>query len=597
MNRENKICQNCKQGFWIEPEDFSFYEKMKVPPPTWCPQCRFQRRMIWRNEKIFFKRKCDATGKEVFSMFPPAAPIKVYDRDYWWSDKWDALEYGREYDFKRPFFEQLKELIQTVPWPSRSFLYNVRSDYCMNCSGLKNCYLLFDADYSEDSSYGAGIKKSKSCFDNFLIDSCELCYGCFFCTRCYKTFYSTNCEDCQDTFLSKDCVNCSHCFGCVGMRNKSYCIFNVQYSKEEYFKKLKELDIGSYRCLVENEKKAHELFLKFPVKYMHGTHNRNVSGDYIYNSKNVRDSYMVRESEDSKYCHTLKLSPGAKQCYDYDLFAWNAELIYECNNVGYNASNVKFSVLTYVDASDIEYSLSCVSSVRNLFGCVGVQKKQYCILNKQYTKEEYEALVPRIKKHMDEMPYADAKGREYRYGEFIPAEFSPYAYNESLVQEYAPLNREDAEEKGFLWREPALKEYSATLSWEQLPDHIDDAKDSILKEKILCEEWDKDSRKAQEHNCTKAFKLTEEELIFYRRMKLPLPRKCFYSRHYDRTLERNPILKKYRRQCMCDHKVFKNSVEHAGHGSKRCPNEFETSYAPERPEIVYCEQCYNGEAA
>lgn len=594
MNEEKRVCQNCKQEFRIESEDFLFYEKIKVPSPTWCPRCRFQRRMIWRNEKIFFKRKCDATGKEVFSMFPPSAPVKVYDRDYWWSDKWDALEYGREYDFRRPFFEQLKDLIQTVPWPSRSFLYNINSDYCMNCSGLKNCYFLFDADYSEDSSYGVAVKRSKTCFDNFLIDACELCYGCFFCTRCYKTFYSSNCEDCQDIVLSKDCINCTHCFGCVGLRNKSYCFFNTQHSKEDYFKKLKELNLGSYASLIKNKEKAYDLFRKFPVKYMHGNNNTDVSGDYVYHSKNVHDSYMVRESEDSRYCYTLKLSPGARNCYDYDLFAWNAERIYECNNVGYNAANIKFSTLTYADVSDIEYSLSCISA-NNLFGCVGMQKKQYCILNKQYTKKGYLGLLPKIKEHINTMPYRDAKGREYPYGEFIPAELCPYAYNESLVQEYMPLGRAEAEESGFLWREPALKKYSTTVSWKDLPDHIDDVHNSILKETILCQEWDENSEMSQRHNCTKAFRITEPELEFYRDMKLPLPRKCFYCRHRDRTLQRNPILKKWRRQCMCDYHIYKNSTEHLHHRSGRCPNKFETSYAPDRPEIVYCEACYQSE--
>src|SRR3989344_9218633 len=104
MNSETKICQNCKNSFVIEPEDFLFYEKIKVPPPTWCPECRLKRRLIWRNEVIFYRRKCDATGKEIFSMFAPEAPVRAYDRDYWWSDKWDATEYGRDYDFSRPFF-------------------------------------------------------------------------------------------------------------------------------------------------------------------------------------------------------------------------------------------------------------------------------------------------------------------------------------------------------------------------------------------------------------------------------------------------------------------------------------------------------------
>jgi len=596
MNSRREICQNCQQEFRIEPEDFAFYEKMEVPPPTFCPECRLQRRMIWRNEIVFYKRICDATGNEIFSMFSPKAPVNVYDRDYWWSDKWDPLAYGREYDFKRPFFEQLKELIQTVPWPSRSFLDNVGSEYCMNCSYLKNCYMLFDADSCEDSSYGVGINKLKNCFDNLSLDSCELCYECFFCARCYRAFYCSNCEDSSDITFSKDCVNCRNCFGCVGLRNKSYCIFNEQYSKEEYFRKIAEFKGGSYKSFLQNKKKALDFFRTFPVRYMHGSHNQDVSGDYIYNSKNVHDSYTVRTIEDSRYCAVIKALPGgARQCYDYDLFGWNAELIYECNNVGYNASNVKFSVLVYLNARDIEYSLSCISSVHDLFGCVGLQKKQYCILNKQYTRSEYFKMIPKIKNHMNKMPYVDARGRIYKYGEFIPVELSPFGYNEAIVQEYMPLSKEAARKAGFPWRESIAKEYPVTLSWADLPDSIDDADDSILKETILCRAWDTDKEKAQQHNCSKAFRITARELAFYREMNLPLPRKCFYSRHYDRTLQRNPIRKQYRRQCMCDYQVHRNLAEHTHPVRSRCLNEFKTSYSPERPEIVYCQQCYQAE--
>lgn len=595
MDSSSSICQNCKAQFVIEDADREFYQKMDVPPPTWCPRCRFQRRMIWRNENIFYKRKCDATGKEIFSMFSPYASVKVYDRDYWWSDAWDPMQYGKEYDFSRPFFEQLKELIRTVPWPSRNFLECVRSEYCMNCSNLKDCYMLFDADYAENSSYSTAIKQSKNCFDCAYIEFCELCYESSSCIRCYKAAYSSNCEDCRDITLCKDCVNCTNCFGCVGLKNKSYCIFNEQYSKDRYFKKLAELDVGSHKNLFELKKKAFEHFLRFPVRYMHGSQNQDVSGDYIYNSKNVHDSYHVQECEDSRYCQFMEIPPGPKHAYDYDLFGWNAEKIYECNNVGYNASEIKFSLLVYLNAHDVEYSLACSSSVNNLFGCVGLQRKEYCILNKQYTKEEYLALVPKIKEHMAAMPYIDSKSREYRYGEFIPAELSPYAYNESLIQEYMPLNPTEAAEQGFLWREPAVKEYPVTTSWKELPDHINDTTDAILKQVILCEERDKGAEKAQQHNCTKAFRITKTELEFYRTMKIPLPRKCFYCRHYERALQRSPVLKKWRRQCMCDYAAYKNSTEHTYHKNGRCLNEFETSYDPDRLEIVYCETCYQGE--
>ena len=110
---ENRICQNCKKDFVIEPEDFNFYEKIKVPPPTWCPECRLIRRMILTNERTLYKRKCDLTGKDIFSMYPADVPYPVYETEAWYGDGWDPYQYGRDYDFSRPFFEQTLNSIET----------------------------------------------------------------------------------------------------------------------------------------------------------------------------------------------------------------------------------------------------------------------------------------------------------------------------------------------------------------------------------------------------------------------------------------------------------------------------------------------------
>ena len=110
MNSENKQCQNCKQDFVIEPDDFAFYEKMKVPAPTWCWKCRAMRRMSFRNFRYLYERICVGTGKRIFSMVPPEAPMPPASREYWWSDDWNPMSYGRDYDFARPFFDQIREL-------------------------------------------------------------------------------------------------------------------------------------------------------------------------------------------------------------------------------------------------------------------------------------------------------------------------------------------------------------------------------------------------------------------------------------------------------------------------------------------------------
>ena len=92
MTQETRICQNCQKEFVIEPEDFAFYERINVPPPTWCPECRMIRRMVWRNERSLYKRKDNFYEKNIISAISIEKPFKVYSNDVWWSDKWDPLE-------------------------------------------------------------------------------------------------------------------------------------------------------------------------------------------------------------------------------------------------------------------------------------------------------------------------------------------------------------------------------------------------------------------------------------------------------------------------------------------------------------------------
>ena len=222
-----------------------------------------------------------------------------------------------------------------------------------------------------------------------------------------------------------------------------------------------------------------------------------------------------------------------------------------------------------------------------------MRNKKYCILNTQYTKEEYEALLPRIIAHMNTMPYVDARGMVYKYGEFFPPDFSPFAYNETIAQEYAPLTKESARTSGYRFRDADAKQYAITKKSQDLSDEIGFVNDSVLQDTIKC------MHAGQcDEQCTTAFKIIPAELQFYRTIHLPLPRLCSNCRHYERLKQRNP-LKLWHRRCMCggavsENGVYHNTVAHS-HGVASCPNEFETSYSPERKEIVYCEACYQQE--
>jgi hypothetical protein len=564
MKSEKKTCQNCKKDFIIESEDFNFYEKIKVPIPTWCPECRMVRRLVWRNERNLFRRKDSLTKEDSFSGFPPEANLNTYENNYWHGDKWDPLDYGVVYDFAKPFFKQFYDLLSCVPLPAKSSAgFMINSDYCNEAGRLRNAYLCFDSDFVENSAYLVKATNIKDTFDSHEVIEDELCYEDVMVYKCYRTFYSLDCESCVDVWFSKGLRGCINCFGCVNLKGKSNCFFNEQLSKQEYDKRLSELNLGSHESIIALRTKVLEFWQKFPVKYYHGIRNVNCTGERIINSKNVHDSVSIQDGENIRYCQIVALKSA--NSYDSVQLFMGVENAYECVTCGEGAYNLKYCFNCWAESSDLEYCGYCVGS-SNCFGCVGLSRKQYCIFNKQYTKEEYFELKNKIIKHMDEMMYLDSLERVYKYGEFFPSEFSPLAYNESLAQDYVPLNREQAIEQGFVWREPNAREFQITIKGVNLLNSINDVSDDITKEIIACE------------TCKRAYRIVPIELQFYKRIGLPLPHKCYNCRFLDRYQFINKP-KLYHRSCM----------------NKGCTNEFETSYSPDKPDIIYCEKCYQQE--
>jgi len=568
---ETKTCQNCKKQFTIEPDDFAFYEKMKVPPPTFCPECRMQRRFAWRNERTLHRNVCAKTSKKIITGFAPDSGLKVYDRDVWWSDDWDPMAYGVDYDFSKPFFKQWRELLGQVPHPAVFNTQTVNCDYTQYTGNMKDAYLVSASWGGENLAYAARAKFCRDTFDTFAVHNSELCYEDVNVSKSSRTHFSQNCESCVDSIFLYDCRGCTKCVACIGLRNKSYYIFNQPHSKEDYQKQIQELRTNTYSGLAKVKEKFEALKKGHIRKYATLIKCERCTGD---NLQNVADSkYCFDVSDDVRNCKFIQ--NGVDRLFDsYDGYGVGAgtELLYEAFDSGVEGSRQSFCMTVY-GCHDATYCFNC-HGCGNIFGCIGLRNKEYCIFNKQYSKEEYEALREKIVRHMNEMPYTDKKGRTYKYGEFFPIELSPFGYNETAAQDFLPISKEVAQTVGFNWREPKAQEHQPTFLAQNLPDAIEDSNAEITIENIEC------------LNCKKAYRIIAKEYQFLTQFHLPLPRLCPECRHQARLKLRNP-LKLWHRKCMCD----KNHPHHTG----RCPNEFETSYAPDRPEIVYCEQCYNAE--
>ncbi len=588
---ESRICKNCRNQFGVDSDDVVFYKKIQVPLPTFCPECRLQRRIAWRNERILYRRTCDATGKDILAIYPPEKKLIVYDQKYWWSDAWDPISFGRDYDFLRPFFAQFAELMQQTPQISVFNANAVNSEYCNYTVNQKNCYLVSAAWDSEETMYSNRILLAKDSSDLYVCPKNESCYENVSCKNSYRLMFSALCNECTDSAFLYNCRNCQSCFGCVNLRHKSYCIGNVQYTKAEYEKRLSEIGPWSVSNIAAARRKLEELKSSAIRRYAEIYKCTNVVGDNVEQSKNCYWCFdLAGNAENAKWAHWG--SYGLKDSYDVGPGSGgNSELVYEGVSSGVNNARLKFTVTVW-NSHDVEYSVNC-HGCNNCFGCVSLKNAQYCVFNKQYTKEEYEQLVEKIKAQMAQVQYVDKRGIAYGYGEFFPSELSTFAYNESVAQEYFPMRRDEAVAAGYLWHDPAERSYNITKPSEELPETIKEVTDDIMKETIGC------AHNGTCHDgCVAAFRITPQELLFYRKFNLPLPRLCFNCRHYSRLQQRNPM-KLWHRACTCagtqsENNIYKNTAAHF-HGAGHCPNEFETSYAPDRPEIVYCEQCYNGE--
>ncbi len=562
MEKEMKKCLKCEREFGIDANDNEFYGRFRVPSQTRCPECRMIRRLLFRNERTWYRRKCDATGEQMLAMFAPDVPLKVYKNDYWKSDAWDPLDYGRDYDFSKPFFEQFSDLFRAVPHPNLIQKNVIGSEYSNNALNLKNCYFVASIDTAEDCMYCFGaVLRARECLDAHLVSNVELCYETIDSENSSKLRFCETSINCADSWLLYNCVNCSDCVGCVGLRNKSNCIFNEQYSKEEYKKRAQELNLGTHKGLEQAKKRFEELKRKTPRKFSAIVKSENVTGDEIANSRNLRHCFYAKNDiENCRY--GLRFMVGVKDSMDC-FIAWNkSERVYEGMSV--SGQDVKCSAYIW-GGFDVEYSHNCFDS-NHIFGCVGLRNKEYCILNKQYSKEEYESLVPKI---IEEMK------KRGEYGEFFSENMSPFAYNESMAQDYYPLNETEAKSKDFSWRQMGKKEYKITIPQGAIPENIEEVSENIIKEILEC------AHKGEcKEQCATAFKIMPQELVFYKRLGVPIPRLCPQCRHMERVRMKNP-LQLWNRACM----------------KTGCGNKFETPYSPDRPEIIYCESCYQKEAA
>jgi len=297
------------------------------------------------------------------------------------------------------FFQELVRLNNLRPRRPTLLMNTENVEWANSTYFCKNVYWTFDTAKSNDSLflYNCYLTvKSADC--DYCLES-ELCYQCTDAYKCYNCNYLNHCENMRDSYFCTWSSNCHDCFGCINLKNKSFCIFNRQLSEAEYKQLLpKYLAWKPEDVLKEVETLSH----RYPWTQTNEQGNVNSSfGNYIYYNKNCYLCFDASKNENSGYLYDAH---DNKTCFDIDS-SGECQLSYEVSDSTslFNCDYVIWSG----HCQDSSYVIDC-GNCKYCFGCTGLKNMQYCILNRQLTREEYERIVPLLQ--------AEINSRNYGWG-------------------------------------------------------------------------------------------------------------------------------------------------------------------------------------
>ncbi len=543
------------------------WEKFLIPSPDCCYRVRMLRRLSFRNEKKFYQVTCANTGKKEISIVHDTVRNVMSPKDWNEEDFWKyAIPYSGD------FFQDIKTLFEKVPYMPRFVVNSENSEYCNQARDEKNCYLCVGGENSENCMYDTHDMQSKYAFDCYGVIKTEIAYQSIHIYYSMKSFFSIYLISCYNVWFGYDCKNCKNVLFGTGLVWGEYVFKNKIYPKEErehifktYSQKMKTIS-----WLQEVLQEYDDFVNQHPHEAIHNINSEHSFGAQINDSKNMILWFAIIATDDSFYCATQGFS---KNVMDAESSS-NSELIFNCVGslrlfgsmcIAWNFSELRHSAYDFYTRGG-----------NNLLGCFGVNNKSYCILNKEYSKDEREQLATTIIHELQ------SKGKR---GEFFDTELSPFPYNDTLANKFFPVRPEQLTilqpEKFIsdaildLWGEEKLKikrrtreselnipENAELVQAKDLPDNIDDVDVSILDKVIICEKtW-------------RPFKIMKLELEFYKQYGLPLP-----TTHYEYRDEQRydtSIPKRLLEFCLCD----------------KCGKETLSELRKGHTYKVYCEGCY-----
>ncbi len=596
-------CKWCSKEYPIFDKEKTFLEKRNLDFSELCFDCRFRNMLMWRNEKKLYWRKSDKTWKRILSMYSPEYKWKVYNYDEWEQEWWFA-SINIDFNANEDFISNYYKLFLKIPKPwTDIFRTNENINFCNRTWRVKNAYYSFTSfENCEDLYFSNHISESKDIYNSTRADTSILVYESTFVYNSYKIFFCDNINNSKEIYFSYELKDCEECIFCSNLVGKKYMIYNKEYKKEEYenIKSNLKQNMSSYQKLENMVIEYETSKIKILKKWINNIWSENVIWNKLNNSNNCI------------LCHNIL---GWDNCFNSiwwfpanEKNIFNSYWFWAVENMNLSMWNWPWNNLYFtinIEDSDNIYFSQKIKWCHYCIWCYGLQNASYHILNKPYSKEEYNELFPKIIENIK---------NHWHYNDFFSPKHSPFPINDTCIMEEFPINKlreiknynwwdlenysynekiidldwkwiiyilypeknlSDAiidfwwkEKINTLWRnienEITIPKWLDKITYDKIPDNIYDLEESIIEKAIKCKEtW-------------RYYRFIKKELDFCKKYSIALPRNHPDNR-IDKRRQKSPKLNIELIKC------------------HKCKKETLSVYPEKLWNIVVCEDCYNKE--
>ncbi|MEK9131094.1 MAG: hypothetical protein AAB429_03190 [Patescibacteria group bacterium] len=543
------------EKWMMTEEEIGWYKKFGAPPSMYSPLTRMKWLSAFRTSFEIFWNKHAFTGEPILSYVHPDIQIPIVSDQEWHDlDVGATPEYQREIDLARPVLEQCRDLVHVVPMGARREWKNIVNTIGVGMWDVEDCYIVFSTVRAKRAMYTYYcLENCEDIVQGTFVMTSQNCFGCTRIDRCHSCNFALESRDCINCSFIFDCRNCEDCFGATNLRNKKYVLFNEQLTKEEYQKRMTEVDLSSTREFETWKQEFSRLVSEktiWPENFSVSVQDcigegmmdsLNASGFLMDKAKDIKDGWIIFDSE---HLESVVISYNSQDCYN--------------TAVALSAHNIKFSFIAD-HSSDVEYCFNC-RNVEHCFGCVGLNRKSYCIFNKQYTQEEYWSKLDEVKCAMLD------RGE---YGKFFPAALSALGVKYGFNYVVAPFSADELIKIGGRDDDPIAGMRFAPYDVNAPTSNIDDVPDRIAD---VGDEWI--GKQFFDAEANRRFSVNAAELAYRKEHGYPFPRCHYTARLKDLVASCNGPLQE---KAAC----------------AKCQKEIMTSQSTVYPKrMIYCKPCY-----